>query len=291
MLARHAEIAGKYVYVDVEGTEYRVYYEESGQGIPLVCQHTAGTDGRQWRHLLEDPEVTANYRVIAHDLPFHGKSLPPTTFEWWKEEYSLTQDFFMKFLVAFSRALELDDPVYIGSSMGGHMAGDLALHHPDEFRAVIGCEASLESHGAETLLPYYNHPQVSNEFKGSVMYGLCAPMSPEQARRETIWVYSQDAPLTFRGDLNYYVSDHDLSATAKDIDTNLIDVYLLSGEYDWSATPEDSKALADAIVGSEFVFMEGLGHFPMCENYEKFTTYLYPVLDSIRAKSELSVSA
>ena len=52
-MARHSDITGRYVYVDVEGHEYRVYYEEAGQGIPLVCQHTAGSDGRQYRHILE----------------------------------------------------------------------------------------------------------------------------------------------------------------------------------------------------------------------------------------------
>ena len=52
-------------------------YEENGQGIPLVCLHTAGTDGREYRHQLCDPDITKNFRVIAFDLPRHGKSIPP----------------------------------------------------------------------------------------------------------------------------------------------------------------------------------------------------------------------
>ena len=35
--------------------------------------------------VLEDEEITANYRVIAYDLPRHGKSDPPENKEWWKE--------------------------------------------------------------------------------------------------------------------------------------------------------------------------------------------------------------
>jgi pimeloyl-ACP methyl ester carboxylesterase len=283
-MTRHADVVGRYVYLTVDGEEYRVYYEEAGEGIPLLCQHTAGADGRQWRHLLEDPELTQNYRVVAHDLPFHGKSLPPLNSRWWEQEYALTQSFFMKFLVALADALEMDRPVYIGSSMGGHMAGDLALYHPEKFRAVIGCEAAMHSHGAEPLLPYYYHPRISNEFKPATMYGLCSPSSPEQSRRETVWVYSQGAPVVFKGDLNYYVTEHDLRETAKDIDTSIVDVFILSGEYDWSASPEDSKALADEIKGSQFVKMDGLGHFPMCEDYAAFKRYLYPVLDQIRTK-------
>ncbi|MBM4297762.1 MAG: alpha/beta hydrolase, partial [Deltaproteobacteria bacterium] len=33
-------ITGRYVYLNIEGVEYRVYFEEAGSGIPLICQHT-----------------------------------------------------------------------------------------------------------------------------------------------------------------------------------------------------------------------------------------------------------
>ena len=55
-----------------------------------VCLHTAGSDARQFRHLLCDPDVTEHYRVIAFDLPWHGKSNPPPGFR--DREYKLTTD-------------------------------------------------------------------------------------------------------------------------------------------------------------------------------------------------------
>ncbi len=85
-MARIEPVTGKYIYVEVQGVEFRVYFEENGKGIPLVCQHTAASDARQWRYLLNDREITSLYRVIAMDLPYHGKSLPPESVEWWKEE-------------------------------------------------------------------------------------------------------------------------------------------------------------------------------------------------------------
>jgi len=48
-MARIEPIIGRYVHVDYAGKDYRIYYEETGQGIPLVCLHTAGTDGRECR--------------------------------------------------------------------------------------------------------------------------------------------------------------------------------------------------------------------------------------------------
>ena len=61
-------IVGRYVHVDIDGEMYRIYFEESGTGIPLVCLHTAGSDARQWRHLLADREFARNFRIIAFDM-------------------------------------------------------------------------------------------------------------------------------------------------------------------------------------------------------------------------------
>jgi pimeloyl-ACP methyl ester carboxylesterase len=284
-MPRFARVTGRYVYLTLEGVEYRVYFEEAGHGIPLILQHTAGADGRQWRHLLEDEQIASRFRMIAHDLPYHGKSLPPAGIEWWKREYRLEQAFFMKFIVALARELGLERPVYMGCSMGGHLAGDLAYHYPNEFRAVIGVEAALTSKGQDSILPWFWHPRLGNESKPSLMYTLTAPQSPERFRQETIWIYSQGAPPVFKGDLHYYAVEHDLTGNAASIDTNKVAVYLLGGEYDWSASPADVQALADAVPGARFAEMKGVGHFPMCENPEAFKRYLAPVLDDIAARS------
>jgi pimeloyl-ACP methyl ester carboxylesterase len=59
-------------------------------------------------------------------------------------------------------------------------------------------------------------------------------------------------------------------------------VHLLTGEYDASATIEHGQAVHDAIAGSTFDVMEGVGHFPMAENPEAFIPRLLPILDDIR---------
>ena len=51
-----------------EGTEYRIFFEEAGDGIPLVCLHTAGTDAREWRHQLCDPEINKHFRLAVGEL-------------------------------------------------------------------------------------------------------------------------------------------------------------------------------------------------------------------------------
>ena len=280
-MARFDAATGRYVHLDIAGVEYRIYFEENGAGIPLLLQHTAGADARQWRHVLEDPELARCFRMIAYDLPYHGKSLPPSGIAWWKEEYRLTKEFLMRVPLALSQALGLERPAYMGSSIGGHLALDLALHHPDEFRAVIGLEAAAATPGG--YLEIWNHPRVSNAFKASVMYGLMSPTAPEACRRETAWGYSQGAPPVFKGDLYYHDVDHAMGETARQIDTSKVAVYLLTGEYDWSTPPVLTQAVAEQIPGAFYQTMEGLGHFPMSEDPEQFLRYLRPVLAKIRA--------
>ena len=284
-MARFDTATGRYVYLELDGVEHRVYFEESAPGesqrIPLLLQHTAGADGRQWRHLLEDGGLAERFRMIAYDLPYHGKSLPPVDTKWWKQEYRLTKDFLMQVPLALSSALELSRPAFMGSSIGGHLALDLALHHPDAFRAVIGLEAAAATPGG--YMDIWNHPRVSNAFKASVMYGLMSPSSPEAYRRETLWGYSQGAPAVFKGDLYYHDIDHAMGDRAREIDTSKVAVYLLTGDYDWSTPPEVSRAVADQIPGAHYQTMEGLGHFPMSEDPERFLGFLRPVLEKIAA--------
>ncbi len=97
-------MVGRYVHVDIDGEMHRIYFEESGKGIPLVCLHTAGSDARQWRHLLADEEFAKNFRIIAFDMPWHGKSNPPEN--WDGAEYQLTTARYTQTIRAFCRALE-----------------------------------------------------------------------------------------------------------------------------------------------------------------------------------------
>jgi pimeloyl-ACP methyl ester carboxylesterase len=73
----------------------------------------------------------------------------------------------------------------------------------------------------------------------------------------------------------------DVRARIGDIDTAVCPLYLLTGEYDYSASPRDTQAVAERVEGAKVTIMKGLGHFPMSENPEAFLGYLKPVLREI----------
>lgn len=274
---------GRYVHLELGGHDHRLYFEAAGEGIPLLLQHTAGAHGSQWRHLFEYPEITSRFRLIAYDLPFHGKSMPPVSRSWWAEDYRLDGEFLRSVPLALIEALGLESPAFMGCSVGGLLALDFAARYPDRFSAVISLEGALHIGGDMQDFSELWHPRVGNEYKARLMDSVMAPTSPAAYRKETSFVYSSCWPPAFLGDLYYYVVDYDLRERAADIDTNRIGVHILSGEYDYSGTPELGKAAHEAIPGSTWAEMKGMGHFPMSENPERFVEYLLPVLDRIAA--------
>jgi pimeloyl-ACP methyl ester carboxylesterase len=277
-------IEGRYVYLTIQGIEYRVYFEEAGKGIPIICQHSAGSLGLEWRHMLIDPDIISRYHVIVADLPYHGRSLPPESVQWWKEEYKLTKSFYMDFQVELSRALGLERPVYMGTATGGFLALNLALNHPADFRAVIGVEAA-ETAGTATLDTFY-HPNIGNDYKRANSMYFSAPTNPEKYRRAITWVSMLTAPPVTKGDMNYYFIEHDMTGKCQQIDTSKCAIYLLTGEYDPTSSVEDTIELAKKIKGSKFAEMKGMSHSGMAENPALFKTYLMPILDEIAKNSK-----
>jgi pimeloyl-ACP methyl ester carboxylesterase len=280
-------IIGRYVRLTIAGAAHRIYFEAAGEGIPLLCLHTAGADGRQYRALLNDREITSRFRVIAFDLPQHGKSSPPEGFQ--SQTHVLTTDSYVETIMAFKAALGLTRPVVMGCSIGGRVVLHLALRHGPEFRAAIGLQSATHAENRtfpeladESILarPDINAPDVA----ASSVWSLMGPNTPPRDRWETLWHYMQGGPGVFPGDLIYYFFDGDLrNGLVEPLRDQRCPIYLLTGEYDLSATPEMGAALAREIDARHFQVIPGVGHFPMSEDPQTFRTYLLPILDRIAA--------
>jgi pimeloyl-ACP methyl ester carboxylesterase len=272
-------VTGGYVNFEIAGRMCRVYYETAGSGQPLLCLHTAGSDTRQYRALLNSPELTADHQVICFDMPWHGKSSPPEG--WHTEEYRLTSALYVESILAFMDAMQVERPIAMGCSIGGRVVLHLALQCPERFKALIGLQSGAH------VNPYYDldwlhRPDVhGGEVCAGIVSGLVGPGAPERDRWETLWHYMQGGPGVFKGDLHFYTGEGDLRGRVQRIDTTRCPLHLLTGEYDYSCTPEDSQDLARLIPGARLQIMPGLGHFPMSEAPQEFLKHLLPVLQRI----------
>ena len=69
MKATIDNVIGRYVQLELNEDSVRIYYEESGKDTPLLCLHTAGADGRQYREIIRNESITSRFRVIVPDMP------------------------------------------------------------------------------------------------------------------------------------------------------------------------------------------------------------------------------
>ncbi len=288
-MAKFDPIMGRYLPLNVAGVPQRIYVEEAGDGIPLVCLHTAGSDTRQFRGILNNAAILERFRVIAFDLPWHGKSSPPVG--WQNTQYQLTTNAYIDTIVGVIDALELDKPVVMGCSIGGRIVLHLALRNPERFRALIGLESAAHNE-AHYDISWAHRPDVhGGEICAALVSGAMGDAIPDVDRWETLWHYMQSGSGVFKGDLHFYRFDGDLRDDVSRIDTARCPLYLLTGSYDYSASPEDTLKVARVVKGAEFREMKGLGHFPMSEDPDRFVReYLLPVLDKIESKQEQGVA-
>ncbi|SEO77808.1 Pimeloyl-ACP methyl ester carboxylesterase [Halogranum amylolyticum] len=112
--------------VQTNGIE--TYYEERGEGRPVVFVHAALVDHAMW-----DEQVAAledDYRTVVYDVRGHGRTGGSPL-----AEYSTT--LYAADLRALVEALELDRPVLCGLSLGGLIAQTYAATYPDEIAGLV----------------------------------------------------------------------------------------------------------------------------------------------------------
>lgn len=96
------------------------YYDSSGSGPPIMLIHGNSSSGLSYQHQLDSP-LGEKYRLIAIDLPGHGNSEPFTD----ASAYGMPG--YAAVVAAVAEALDMQDAVFVGWSLGGHIV--LEAHH------------------------------------------------------------------------------------------------------------------------------------------------------------------
>jgi pimeloyl-ACP methyl ester carboxylesterase len=109
-------------HFDVPGGS--ISYDEDGRGPSILLLHEGIADRRMWNR--EFPLLAREHHVARYDLRGYGGSLPATT------EYSAVRD-----LGALIDHLGMTQPLIVGPSMGGRIALDLTLAHPESVGALL----------------------------------------------------------------------------------------------------------------------------------------------------------
>jgi pimeloyl-ACP methyl ester carboxylesterase len=113
-----------------EVAEPVLYYEECGTGEPVVLIHGGQLDRRMWDDQFQ--LFAKHYRMIRYDVRGYGKSETPT------RPYSDVKD-----LHSLLNGLGVKKANLVGLSLGGRIAIDFALEHPDRVISLVGAGPGL----------------------------------------------------------------------------------------------------------------------------------------------------
>ncbi|PAU64126.1 3-oxoadipate enol-lactonase [Pseudomonas sp. PIC25] len=111
-------------YFEHQGCQ--LYYEDHGQGAPLVLVHGLGSSARDWEYQL--PALIGRYRVLAMDMRGHGRSGKP------RERYSVSG--FATDVAALIEHLGLGPVHLVGISMGGMIGFQLGVDRPELLKSL-----------------------------------------------------------------------------------------------------------------------------------------------------------
>jgi len=109
----------------------KLHYVDAGSGPVVVLLHGLADDVGVWEAIL--PTLAAKHRVIALDQIGFGRSDKPLL------SYRVAT--FVDFLDGFLNELKIDRASLVGNSLGGWIAADFALKHPERVDRIVLCAA------------------------------------------------------------------------------------------------------------------------------------------------------
>src|SRR5216683_4142520 len=106
----------------------RVHHTHGGRGTPVLFIHGLGSSGYlEWRFNLEP--AAACHRIYAPDLPGFGRSEKP------RARYGI--GYFTRFIERYMEGRGLRSAAVVGASLGGRVALELALRHPQRVSKLV----------------------------------------------------------------------------------------------------------------------------------------------------------
>jgi pimeloyl-ACP methyl ester carboxylesterase len=169
--------------VDVNGA--RLWYDETGSGETVLLLHGGLGDSGLWEPVA--PLLAERFRTIRSDFRFFGRSTGPAVPWSWQDD-----------VVGLLDALDVERAALVGLSMGGKVALDVALAHPERLWAVVGVAPGLGGHDGAAYTDEHEarYEAAADPDKPDVMMAIdlevWAPLGADERIRR-LWHATPDA--------------------------------------------------------------------------------------------------
>lgn len=266
----------QWAYAPVEGANLR--YEYTGEGNDcVVLVHGFSMDARMW-----DDQVRVlgqSGRVLRYDMRGFGGSDVPV------DAYAHAED-----LRALLDNLGIDRASVVGLSMGGMVAAQFALAHPDRTRALVLAGATVD--GAEWSTEWLEswgrveNAAATDGLEAAKAIWLGLPIFAPAMRRPQVasalramvddysgWHWTEDDPAVYPR-----------PSTARRLRRIGCPTLAVVGELDAPDFHAQARLFAERIPHARVSHIPGAGHLTNMEEPEAFSTALRLFLDDVRQR-------
>ncbi len=256
-------------FAEVNGT--KLYYEMKGKGPAVVFIHSGGFDRRMW-----DDQFSAfpdRYTLIRYDVRGYGKSPAPT------KPYSDDDD-----LNQLLKYLNVRKAYVIGLSMGGRIAIDFTLTHPEMVATLIPVAPGLSGFpftaedtielmkivysienddgtpaGEAWLRSAYNAAAMENP-------AVAAKLRPIAIENSRVWL------------INIFFPRPPFPLAVQRLSEIRVPTFVIRGDRDVQTITKTVEALEKGIPGAKKVIIPGAGHMVNVEKPEEFNNAVIDIL-------------
>jgi pimeloyl-ACP methyl ester carboxylesterase len=259
-------------FAEVNGA--RLYYEATGRGPAVVLLHGGLNDSRMWDDQMKP--LSKHYRVVRYDLRGFGKSAATSGQFWPTEDLRALLDF-----------LKIERATVVGLSLGGIIAADFALEHPERVERLVlvgaGLRGDKQPPDAKTMNAYRVGAREGAEryFEAFLQSDLLAgvrerPRVRERMRRMMIDNYKALAYISAG------LSQSPEPPTAERLAQIKAPTLVVIGSLDGKNLQNIADTLAAKIPRARKVTIHGASHHPPVETPKEFNRILLDFLREAR---------
>lgn len=190
-----------------------------------------------------------------------------------------------KWLHSFLEALEIKNPILLGNSMGGHLALEYTVQHPDNVKALILTGSSgLQERDFGSTFPRRNDRDYVRQQAAITFYDN--DFVTEELMDEIMNVINDRSNLLNVLAIARETHEYSMEEYLADIEQ---EVLLIWGRQDEITPPEVAYEFDRKLPHSRLKWIDECGHAPMMEHPEKFALYLNEFLVELKNRNATSI--
>jgi len=247
-------------------------YSVEGQGPWLVLSHSLACNQSMWDEQAQ--LLKSRYRVLRFDTRGHGGSDAPAG--------AYTLEMLSEDLRGLLDALSVEHAHFLGLSMGGMIGMTFALKYPKRLRTLILCDTS-------SRIPTEAGPIWEGRIKTAAEQGMEPLVEPTLQRWFTEPFYNSNKEMMRRvaqmirttspaGYIGCCKAIPSINVTDR-LASLTLPVQVVVGEQDVGTPVAMSRAIQDAIPGSEIVVIPSASHLSNLEQPAAFNKAVVEFLD------------